>query len=121
MALQLSVNDFNIKNGDVFLKHKPGVPGMLLVKTEWCGYCQRFKPTFNKLANLLGNGFICAVIDGDTLSTSLSTSLKVSGYPSIFFFDQSGKIISNYSGDRSESDLLKNICSTFHHCISYHK
>ena len=40
--------------------------------------------------------------------------------PTIKFFDQSGKIIGEYQGDRSKGDLLKQVCKTYHHCVRYH-
>lgn len=116
----LTSRDFVIKNNQVYVTKNGGVPGMLLIKTEWCGHCQRFKPTFNKLANLVGSGFNCLLIDGDTLSKELTSSMQVSGYPTIKFFDQTGKIIGTYSGDRSEQDILDKICNIFHHCVKYH-
>jgi hypothetical protein len=76
-------------------------------------------PTFQKLAAKLGSSYPCVAIEHSELAENnrLSTALDFSGFPTIKFFDQSGRIIGEYSGNRSESDLLQHICKMYHHCV----
>jgi thiol-disulfide isomerase/thioredoxin len=124
LGKQLKSSDFNINNKDVYLNKRitNGKPGLLLIYADWCGYCQRFKPTFKEIASILGNNFPCTSIEESDLKNKdkLRTALDFEGFPTIKFFDQHGKIIGNYKGDRSKNDILTQICQTYHHCVNYH-
>lgn len=121
---KLTSSDFKITNNGVYVDSKitRGNPGLLLIHANWCGHCQRFKPTFNELCKQLGNDFPCTSIEDANLDDdNLKKSLNFKGYPTIKFFDQSGKIISEYQGgDRSKEALLNHVCDLYHHCIKYH-
>lgn len=121
---QLKSSDFKVTKNGVYVHQKVngGNPGMLLIFANWCGHCQRFKPTFNELCNQLGNDFPCISIEDSNLDDNdLKTALDFKGYPTIKFFDQNGKIIGDYNkGDRSKQAMLDHICDLYHHCISYH-
>ena len=121
-GIKLSQNDFAIKKDGLYITKNLKSPGMLLIFANWCGHCQRFKPTFNQLCQQLGSDFPCTSIEDANLDDDdLKKSLNFKGYPTIKFFDQSGKIISEYqSGDRSKESLLNHICDVYHHCIKYH-
>jgi thiol-disulfide isomerase/thioredoxin len=96
-------------------------PGMLLIWAEWCGHCQRFKPTFSKLQKKLGSSFpMLSLEDNDLTDNNIKSSLDFRGFPTIKFFDQHGKIMGDYTSDRNESSILKHVCEVYHHCISYH-
>ena len=121
---QLKSSDFKVTKNGVYVNQKVngGNPGMLLIFANWCGHCQRFKPTFNELCKELGNDFPCTSIEDSNLDDNdLKTALDFKGYPTIKFFDQNGKIIGDYNkGDRSKQAMLDHICDLYHHCISYH-
>ena len=120
---QLKSSDFNINNNGVYVNKRitNGKPGLLLIHANWCGYCKRFKSTFEEITSILGNDFPCTSIEHSDLNNEkLRTALDFQGYPTIKFFDQHGKIIGEYKGDRSKKDLLKEICNTYHHCARYH-
>jgi thiol-disulfide isomerase/thioredoxin len=122
-GIRLKSSSFKINNGNAYVKSNisNGKPGLLLIYANWCGHCQRFKPTFNELCKNLGSDFPCTSIeDSDLDDDSLKSALNFKGFPTIKFFDQSGKIIGDYKGDRSKQDLLDNICELYHHCIKYH-
>lgn len=120
----LTTADFDVKSNSVYVN--TGVtnktPGMLLIWAEWCGHCQRFKPTFERLQQRFGKNFPLLSIEDSELSRddSVKRSLNFRGYPTMKFFDQHGKIIGDYTGDRDEESVLKHVCNVFHHCISYH-
>jgi thiol-disulfide isomerase/thioredoxin len=122
-GIRLNSSHFKVVNGNVYVQQKVtnGKPGLLLIYANWCGHCQRFKPTFNQLCKNLGDDFPCTSIeDADLDDDNIKTALNFRGFPSIKFFDQSGKIIGDYTGDRSKEDLLNQICDLYHHCIKYH-
>lgn len=121
---RLTPRDFNVKAQDVYInpQRTKRSPGMLLIWAEWCGHCQRFKPTFTNLQRRFGKEFPCLSIEDADLGETddLKRALNFRGYPTIKFFDQHGKIIGDYSGDRDEDALMKHVCNVFHHCMSYH-
>lgn len=121
---KLKSSHFKVSGNHVYVDPKihGGNPGLLLIYANWCGHCQRFKPTFNDLCRQLGKDFPCTSIeDADMDDDNLKSALNFRGYPTIKFFDQSGKIIGDYnSGDRSKEALLNHICDLYHHCIKYH-
>ena len=119
-GLILKSSDFTIKGSDVYLNQCGGKPGMLLIHADFCGHCHRFAPTFNEISNSIGRAFCCASIESEQLHEPLSSALKFQGFPTIKFFDQSGKIMGDYTGDRTKAALVKHICQVFHHCIKFH-
>lgn len=119
-GIKLSQNDFSISRNGVYINKNLKSPGMLLIFANWCGHCQRFKPTFNELCRQLGNDFHCISIEDTQLqqNDNLIKALNFRGFPTIKFFDQSGKIIGEYNGERSKAELLKHICKVYHYCTS---
>ena len=117
----LTAADFQVRGKDVYINtRKTGsVPGMLLIAADFCGHCHRFMPTFNEISDSLGKGYTCASIEHNALQgqDQLVSALSFQGYPTIKFFDQSGKIISEYQGERNKSNVLQHICKVYHHCI----
>ena len=97
-------------------------PGLLLIHADWCGHCKRFQPIFDELHHQLGDDFPLLSIEDSYLKQNreLVEALDFSGYPTLKFFDQNGKIIGNYNGNRTKGELLKHICKVFHHCIKFH-
>lgn len=121
---KINSSHLKVVNGQVFIDPNvsKGNPGMLLIYATWCGHCQKFKPTFNELCKQLGNDFPCTSIeDADLTDDSIKSALDFRGFPTIKFFDQSGRIIGEYNkGDRSKDALLNHICELYHHCVKYH-
>ena len=121
---KLTPQDFSLTKDKVYIDKRltQSKPGMLLIHAKWCGYCQRFMPTFNEIAAQMGNSFPLLSIEDSELSKSdsLTAGLKFRGYPTIKFFDQSGAIIGEYNDERSKSGIMNHICKIYHHCISYH-
>ena len=122
---QLTHTDFIVNKNGVYLNKQigGGNPGMILIWADWCGHCQRFKPTFNQLRIQLGKEFPCVSIEDSELKQdeNLISALNFQGYPTIKFFDQNGKIIGEYNkGDRSKDAMLNHICEVYHHCMQYH-
>lgn len=121
---QLKQSDFK-SNGDNLYINKAmtgGNPGLLLIYANWCGHCNRFKPVFNEIVQQMGDKFPCMSIEHTELEKNqkLMTDLDFQGYPTIKFFDQHGKILGDYNGDRDKKSILSHICNIYHHCINYH-
>lgn len=123
-VIHASSEHMKIANGSVYVRHSAtkGKPGMIMFHAKWCGHCTRFMPTLNKLSMSLGSEYPCVAIEADQLQSneSVTTALKIEGFPTIKFFDQYGRIVGDYMGDRSESDILSHICKIYHHCIMHH-
>lgn len=119
-GLILKSSDFTIKGSDVYLNKCGGKPGMLLIWGDFCGHCHRFAPTFNEISNSIGRSFCCASIESEQLHEPLSSALKFQGFPTIKFFDQSGRIIGEYNKERKKETILTDICQIYHHCILDH-
>lgn len=117
---QLKTTDFTISNPSVYVNKRVtnNNPGMLLIYADWCGHCQRFKPVFNQIYNKIGTNFTCVSVSDDELQNSpgLGKSLNFRGFPTIKFFDQTGKITHDYTGNRESSEILDHICKFYHKC-----
>jgi thiol-disulfide isomerase/thioredoxin len=122
--IDLSAENLIVSGEDVYVSH-PSVgknPGMMLIWASWCPHCHHFLPTFNRLARKLKTGFSCVGVEYSVLKTApdVSKALKFSGFPSIKFFDQNGKVIDSYDGPRDMASILDYICKLYHHCIMHH-
>ena len=123
-GIKLTANDFISNSDGVYINTNitKKNPGMLFVFANWCGFCIKFKDTFNELQQQLGGDFPLVSLEDVELkkNTKLSDSLNVQGFPTIKFFDQNGKIVSDYNKNRDKATILQHICKVYHHCINYH-
>jgi thioredoxin-related protein len=121
--INLKSSDFYVHNDKVHIKRING-PGILLIWSNSCPHCHTFiKNVYNDLSVQLGSKFKCTAIENSELkNTSLSYALDFEYFPTLKFFDQSGKVIGTYPKDkpRSKSDVLKYICDVYEHCLAYH-
>ena len=119
----LKISDVGVgQNGDVYIRNNSGNPGMLLIYANWCGHCVRFKPSFIELSQMLnknGNDFPFMAIEDSELKKDVEKveALNFRGYPTIKFFDQNGRIIGDYNGNRTNDAILQEVCSVYHKCI----
>jgi thiol-disulfide isomerase/thioredoxin len=127
ITANLTTQHFKINSEEVYVKNSSENPGLLLIHASWCGHCKRFISTYQSLCQRLNkNGssdFPCVAIEDSELKGDggkLSSALNVSGYPTLKFFDQHGKIVGDYQGGRDEDALLKSICNVYHHCVTKH-
>lgn len=123
-GIKLTANDFISNSDGVYINTNitKKNPGMLFVFASWCGHCHKFMPIFNELQQQLGSDFPLVSLEDTELkkNTKLSNSLDVQGFPTIKFFDQRGKIVSDYNKNRDKESILEHICKIYHHCINYH-
>ncbi len=121
MSIELSTSDFIIRNDHLYIKGNNNKLGMILIYADFCGHCTVFKPLYEKICTKLGNSFICAKIEDKNMSPLLKKQLDYKYYPTLKFFDQHGKIVRTFPDiERSEENILKFICDTFHHCKISH-
>jgi thiol-disulfide isomerase/thioredoxin len=74
--------------------------------TPWCGYCTRFKPTWNQLKeNLSKTGVIFTEVNGDEVKVDY-----VKSYPTIIMLGENGHPV-KYEGDRTLDGLTKWVLS----------
>lgn len=122
ITANLVTSDFTIKSDGIYVTTN-GNPGALLVHADWCGHCKNFIPTLQSINNKLNSKSIrfplLAITDEELKKDGgrLSSALQIEGFPTIFYFDQYGKIIGNYDGSRNEQVMLDNICKIYHHCV----
>jgi protein disulfide-isomerase A6 len=116
MIAELDYKKFKVRNSNVYVDIKG--PGMLLVWAKWCGHCHNFLPTYAKLDEKLNGGFTLASIEESSFGpdSTLPNTLGIRGFPTIKFFDEQGKIVSDYSGGRDMPTLLAYICKFYHQC-----
>lgn len=117
MLVNLKSSDFSIVNGAPILNNGKGKGPlkMVLIMKKTCFYCVKFAPTYKEISESIGKDLPVLQIEASDISPQLSKALDFRGYPTIKFFDKDGKMISEYSGDRSKSDILNTICKMYHH------
>ena len=116
----LKATDFELKENKLCISQKlmNNKFGLLLVHAKWCGYCVRFKPTYEEIHKLLNKNFNCmALEDVELEKNNLNKYLKIVSYPTLLWVDKKGNIIGRYEGNRDKSVLLREICKKFHSCV----
>lgn len=99
-------------NGDASLKNHvcKGKPVLLMIQGNFCGYCTKAKPAFQKFAQMSPE-VVCATIQTDGSPSErkagqmLSSVNKSPGVPAYLGFDRNGKFVSVHSGGRDVQDL----------------
>lgn len=78
---------------------KAGRPVMADFYADWCGWCKKLDATTysNPAVQKLAEGFISVKIDGDK-NENLTVKYRVTGYPTVIFFDSGGNIVMKYPG-----------------------
>ena len=80
-----------------------------LFKADWCGHCNGFKSTWNKLKKELSSKYTFITIDADKDKEKIS-SWNIQGFPTII--KKSGGNATEYVGQRDEEsvrDFIKSI------------
>lgn len=112
---ELSKNDISCFSNKIIINNLG--PGILLIWGNYCGFCHEFLPTYEELSNKIDNRFKVCSIEVSNMPANMSKLLKMQGVPSLYFFDNSGKIIAEYDGpDRKLKTLEEHICKVYHYC-----
>lgn len=93
-------------------------PVFVLFKTDWCGYCKQFKPTYEELAKAFNGKITFCVVDGDEcvdLKNKINSFLygyKILGFPTLTTY-MGGYYLNKYDGPRDLETLKQYISSNF--------
>ena len=127
MAQRLKSGDLSIQSdSNVYVnsKYVNGNPGILLVHASWCGHCVKFMPVYTEIAQNFkqkGDRFNVVAIESEELKDkNINLKLNITGFPTILFFDQKGRVMNAYKGSRNKDMIMNEICNVYHHCISKH-
>lgn len=106
----LEVDDIH-SNGKLKSYVTDGKCVLLMAQGNFCGYCTKAKPDFEKLANS-NQKIVCAtiLIDGDKTERECGKFLKMwdlehKGVPSYFGFDKNGNFKKVHNGGRDKASL----------------
>ncbi len=107
MSKVLTEKDFILQN----LKEIDNA--MILYKADWCGYCVKFKPLFEKLATEYPN-IVFGVVDVDEQKELVNNNnnlaypeYDVKGYPTVVFYKNKRFHLKLNPKNRNEKDLPK--------------
>lgn len=114
---QLASKDFILQNIDVSKMSvgSEGRPIVLLIKAEWCGFCQRYLPEFENLSQQYKKIKFCTLeqTQNETMLAKhwpalANPAFQVNGYPTVVYYDAEGNP-SRVVDDRSKikDDLKK--------------
>ena len=71
---------------------------------DWCPHCHSAKPEFDKLGSKMtigGNPIVCEAIEAEKNPEKVLG--KPEGFPTIQLYNAEGKMVKEYSGERTES------------------
>ena len=109
MSQELTSKDFQKKGNSYYITKAFGTGGLLVVKTEWCSFCQKLFPIIKQVSNKLGKTYPIFKLDADK-NSKLTKELGVQGFPTIFYIERDGRISGQYTSSRDEGSILKGIC-----------
>lgn len=88
-------------------------PTLILFHAEWCGYCKKMKPEWDKMKVTLNekynNNPPCVIQEldvDDAASSEMFKKHNVSSFPTIKFITKDGEVI-DFQGERVESEFLE--------------
>ena len=97
-----------------FLKSFQNNVVVILYKADWCHFCQKIKPEYQELSNILTNQAIVAEMDADKLSNLISNNnkflfgYKVNHYPTIVIY-KNGFFVQEFVGERKASKIASEV------------
>ena len=107
-------NNKNINDFNNYYHRNNGTDKLQIVAflANWCGFCEQFKPEWQKFKNMAKNKLINGVIAtaSDKSMGSLKCNNKINGFPTIRIF-KNGKHM-DYNGERDSkhlTDYVKNL------------
>jgi thiol-disulfide isomerase/thioredoxin len=79
---------------------------LVLIYADWCGHCQHFKPTMEKLENMPGRTVQTARVRDDILPKTPLSSAKIEGYPTLMLVKKNGEIATFKNDDGEVSNAI---------------
>ena len=77
--------------------------------TDWCGYCKKMDATTfqnPEIGKTVNNGFIAYKLNAEKDGIALAQELKVSGFPTVAFFNYKGELIGLHPGYQSAGQFM---------------
>lgn len=71
---------------------------------DWCGYCKKFKPEWEKLKAESNLGVQLEEVDCSNEAPALAKEYNVSGFPTLILVNGSNKV--TYEGERSANAII---------------
>jgi thiol-disulfide isomerase/thioredoxin len=82
-----------------------------MVKAEWCGYCKKAKPEFEKAQSFFGGASAFGYVDYEK-NPRLCEKLKANSFPTIKMV-KDGKISpKKYEGERTKAAFIDEVVSS---------
>lgn len=116
-VLELSAKNFVLQNlsfDTPQLKEALGKPTILFIKAVWCGYCRRYKNTFESLYLTLPKVNLATIEETTDKNLLIQwknlayPAFEVQGYPTIVIYNREGMPI-QVVDDRSPEGLKKKL------------
>ena len=106
----LNDNEIVSKNGDVYINNPKfkGKLGLLKCYAPWCPHCTHMVDDLKYLSDRFNDSFIIGSVDCDKYG-DVSKKVGLSGYPTLYFIDENGKIDKKYEGSRDKNTIVNNI------------
>ena len=104
MYISFAIKQEGFANADAAGNYK-----FVMYFADWCGHCQRTKPTFQKLGvkqTIGGKTVDVVMVNHDKDPDAAPKGVEIRGYPTIHLYNPSGGLAAEYMGDRSEEDML---------------
>ena len=99
-------NEMKMYTAKDFENDKKLPVGMIMIGTNWCGFCQALKPTWKQLYKDSKEHTIGAI---DAMKNQeLVHMMGITGYPTILIVLNNGKL-KEYNGSRTLEDLKKKL------------
>jgi thiol-disulfide isomerase/thioredoxin len=90
-------------------------PKVIDLYTDWCGWCRAFEPIFLQAQAKYGSQVYFVRANGEAAENrELVKKYKVRGYPTLLYFDDSGKLVKRGAGaPRSLEDFERDLFQAF--------
>lgn len=74
----------------------------------WCGHCKKLAPIYEKVGEAFSSDASITIAKMDATANDVPDArFIVKGFPSLYFYKAEADKVIPYTGDRSESDLIK--------------
>lgn len=105
LELKKTIDNKNMTGGAKNSKtEKTEKTEVILFKASWCGHCQMFLPTWEKMSEKYKSKYNFMTFDSD-INENETNNWGVRSFPTIFI--KKGDVAAEYHGSRDEMDILK--------------